>query len=368
VKTTYDPNKHSSETGGLYYFEITRPQKIIPIDLSPLEPSDQKRIQNLLCQGNAVYFDLPGVTESTSEGGVKAHKPQRRLYRLEIGRPPEIIAEMRMGAAFTAIGVKGRYVIGSNRIVDKGVTEGHDNCALNYIRPDYKVLCWDFWLERNWPLSNLVLSEYRWEDTIQVRGEDGKPKYVPNQEKPIVGQGQQFVRTFFLRDLQNNIIQEIKLKTPSYNIAYMQFAISPDEQYLYSTCFKVGDHDPKYSNYGRVCRIKINDRQSNWQEVFSFPDVEHTQGLQLQQLVISSRGDVYFTNSASRGNTTGIWKYNASRGTVERLTKPYDYYPDALPKVSPSGQQVVFVRPSGRDQTFHNTLFILQPENQGASK
>jgi hypothetical protein len=72
------------EVEGLYYMDPNKPQDLRRIDLSPLEPSHQKRIHTVSCQEQTIVFHV-----RNAETGLN------RIYGLKIGAQPELIAEMR---------------------------------------------------------------------------------------------------------------------------------------------------------------------------------------------------------------------------------------------------------------------------------
>lgn len=327
---------------GIYYLDIANLSELKKIDLSPLEKSEQKQINRIYCQNSTILFYLLGLAEGTS-----------RLYAFMIGGKPELISEMRGGL----VNLKARYVIGNSRIVNKGVFEGNDNCKITYLKPGFKALCWNSWLERQWPLSNFVISEYRWDEQIQVKAEDGKPKYVPNPKQVLLNrEGKPMPFAILLRDFANQIVINLS-EDDVYGVPVQElniFQTSPDESYAYSGCRKKGQKAG--SGFDRVCRYRLDGNLHRWEEVFSF-DEGHTDHLGIQSLNISGNGDVYFTLGGSK-KFPGIWKYSAAARSVHQVTRPPYLQFDQAPQVSPDSTLVSFIRP---DKDAYR-LFIAQPK------
>lgn len=338
---------------GLYYLDIANPHELKKIDLAPLEPSLQTQIRGIVCQDNKILFDTPGVG-----GGMS------RVYVLTIGERPELIVEMR-GASRIAVSLKGQYILGNSRKVIsepgplQGVYEGNDDCPTAYLKTGFKLLCWDSWLERRWPLSKFVLSEYLWAETIKVRGSDGKGNFIPNPVKPLLGKdGKRLKHDLLLRDFENQILLSLH-SDPIYGIAgYPSF--NPDESYAYSGCRKWGQKNG--SGLDRVCRYQIDGKIHQWEEIFAL-DEGHSDHIGIESLNISFKGDIFFVVP---GNTKfrGIWMFSSAKRTIIQVTRPPAYHNDTFPQISPDGVRVAFIRP---DKS-HATLFIAQRSVRGETK
>jgi hypothetical protein len=245
--------------------------------------------------------------------------------------------------------LKGRYVLGNSRkvIMDggplQGVYEGNDDCAISYLKPGFKALCWDSWLEMRWPLTNYVLSEYRWAETIRVLGKDGNAKRIQNSEKPLVLiDGTVIKHGYFLRSLKNQIIQHIPTDQGQYKMWTTFMQCDPAGYYLYASCSKMGDHDLGFTAYGRVCRFKLDGTNETWEEVFSVQHIANNP-FDLQDIDINPHGDVVAVDRGHRLNTT-LWKYANKTKKVEKLTHSTMNQNIKFPKLSPTGQSVSFIQ------------------------
>jgi hypothetical protein len=229
------------------------------------------------------------------------------------------------------------------------VYEGNDDCAISYLKPGFKALCWDSWLEMRWPLTNSVLSEYRWSETIRARGEDGKAKFIPNPKKPHVNkEGKEIHYHLELRDFRNNVLPPISFAYAKVNVSYMMptipstLRISPDEKYFYVPCSRVGDHDSKFTTYERVCRVALNSNEG-MDEVLSIHRLGD-KGVIITEIEVAKNGDVFFTAGGSK-EFPGIWKYEMTTKTFIQVTRPPSQHYDQSLRVSPDGQLIAFSRP-----------------------
>ncbi|MGN2393665.1 hypothetical protein, partial [Pelomicrobium sp. G1] len=78
------------------------------------------------------------------------------------------------------------------------------------VKPGFKLFCWNIRHRQIWPLSRFVLAEYRWEETIQVKGEDGQPKTIKNPEAPLLGwDGKPQRYALVLYDLEHQVLTNL---------------------------------------------------------------------------------------------------------------------------------------------------------------
>jgi hypothetical protein len=320
------------EVEGLHYLDPNMPRDLKPISLTPLEPNVQKKVWSVSCQDGNIVFLIPGAKKGSS-----------RLYRLRIGEEPELIVEMRA----PRVSLSGQYALGNSHIAVmdggplQGVFEGNDDCLLSYAKPDFKTLCWDWWLVMPQALPNFVLSEYRWEGSIKVKEPNGQAKWVPNPAPPVKrSDGTELKLGYLLRDLENRIVQEIPTKQGLYKIA-RNFKPNPSGSFLYALCSKVDDYNPPMTFYGRVCRFKLAGIDTQWEEVFSLQKVPNERA-SLDDLDVNEQGDVVVRRRANRANPT-LWKYTARRASVEQLPITQLSQEVGGVQLTPDGQTISYV-------------------------
>lgn len=335
VKGTQPTPEQEFEMEGLYYLDPNKPKDLRRIDLSPIDPNLQKRIHAVSCQEQTILFYL-----RSDEPGL------HQLYGLKIGAQPELIAEMRGGS----VSLVGQYVVGKFRragaIEAEGlqgtrIYEAHPDCGVKYVKPGLKTLCLDTWMESGWSASHFRVVEYKWYETILVRGKNGQEKRVPNPEPPLkLADGTELKHGYLLRDLENRLIQQIKLEQPPYQIYRIPLKIDPQGEYLYANCSKAGDHGNKPLGMGgRVCRYKFDGTNHVWEEVFAVQQSPKDR-FSLQDLDVNERGDVVVIDRGHSLNQS-IWKYTARSRKVELVTRaPLDL---GGPLVSPEGRWVSFI-------------------------
>ncbi|MDK2745045.1 MAG: hypothetical protein NDI90_19275 [Nitrospira sp. BO4] len=325
---------------GLYILDPRHPGALKPISLASLEPRAKTRVWQVTCQDGNITFLVPGSKKGSS-----------RLYRLRIGEEPELIEDMRA----PRVSLQGRYVLGNSHraVMDggplQGVFEGSDDCLLADAKAGFKVLCWDSWLERHWLLSKFVLSEYRWEKAIRVRGEDGKAKFAPNPRKPLSGKdGKSLTHTIFLRDLLGQIVANLG-EDPVYTIvAARGVAIAPNETDLYAACRKKSQ---QFDDAPYICRYPLDGKEHHWEEVLAFNQGGKFKN-SISDISVDFDGSLYFFVAGARHPYSGIWKFHVMAKQLEHVTTPAAYLNDEAPKASQDGKSVAFSR-SG-------TLFIAQ--------
>ena len=234
--------------------------------------------------------------------------------------------------------------------------EGKDDCAITYLKPGFKALCWDWWLERRWPVQQFVLTEYQWHDTVTIRGEDGKPKFIPNPEKQLLGKdGKPVSHALFLRDFNNQILTNLD-DDPTY-AAWVDggFDISSDENYIYSPYSR---RNTPIGLADGVCRYRLDGKPREWEEVFHF-EMAGKLRASIQQISVNSNGHIFFTLPGAHAPNSGVWKYDAITKKVRQITHPPTNFKDRNPRVSPDGRLVAFGRPD-KDSV---NLFIAQERN-----
>jgi hypothetical protein len=337
VKGTQSAPGQDFEVEGLYYLDPAKPRDLKPIPLSPLGLNDQKKLWMMNCQEGNIVFHVPGAKKGSS-----------RLYRLRIGEEPDLIVEMRA----PHVSLTGQYVLGNSHkaVMDggplQGVFEGNDDCLLSYAKPGFKTLCWDWWLVMSHALPQFVFSEYLWKESIKVKEPNGQAKWVPNPEPPLrLPDGRKLKQGYLLRDLENHIIQEIPTKQGLYQLINVSFKVDSLGDYLYSVCFKAGDHgDKHYTVGGRICRFRIDGRNQTWEEVVSVQQ-SPKDPFSLHNLDVNAQGDIVMIERGHRP-AISLWRYTAQSKSVEKLT--YVISPDVLgaPQVSPNGRWVSAVRDS----------------------
>ena len=320
---------------GLYYFDPSKPQDLKRIDLSPIEPSMQRAIRDVSCQEQTVLFDW-----------LDRKNKVMRVYGLKLGQAPELFAEMR-GATTASISLKGRYILGNKLTVEKGVWEEHADCNVRQIKPGFRALCWPKKFEHWWPLPDSVLTEYR-RDDIKTRDSDGKIQMNKYPAKPLLDVAGQPVKfALFLRNLDGGILRQVPLKTDSYRLTTTFLKPDLNGEFVYAPCFAKADHDPQYSNFGRVCRLVVRQEPATWEAIFTVQD-RVKEDADIQELSVNSQGDVAFV-FRGQSHKRGIWLYHSS-GKAKVLHRVTVSFYDEWPMISPNGKFIVFSR-KGRPQS-----------------
>jgi hypothetical protein len=323
------------EMEGLYYLDPNKPKDLRRIDLSPIDPGQQKNIYNVTCQEQIVVFSVQGDKSTTQQ-----------IYGLKLVAQPELLAEVRAGS----VNIGGRYVIGKYRragpIEDQGfrgtgIYEAYPDCGINYVKAGFRTLCVDTWMESGYGGYKYRLVEYKWYETIMVKDRQGQEKRIPNPEPPLrLVDGTELKHGYLLRDLENRVVQQVKLEQPPYQIYRPLFKIDPKGQYAYASCSKAGDHGDKYLTVGgRVCRFKLDGTNHAWEEVFTVQQ-SSKDPFSLQYIDVNERGDVVVIDLGHRLNQS-LWKYTAMSHTLELVTRaPLDLGGSL---VSPDGQWISFL-------------------------
>jgi hypothetical protein len=319
------------QTEGLFILDVTKPHELTRLDLAPLSSDVQHELTGLSCQDQSIVFYrfLPG-------------RQIREFYTMALYRPPERLAELR-GAL---VSLRGRYLLGNSAkmISDggpfQGTFEGNDDCDVRYVRPGFRVICWDSFQYINRPLTRFVLSKYQWQKSIKVRADQGT-KYVPNPAQPLMGKdGKPIFDGLYLRDLNGQIVATLS-DDPKYRPSVVAPAITPDENYIYAPCH---ERTRRTEEDIAVCRYRLDGDPHAWEEVFRIDTVKKFK-FGIPMISVSNSGDVYFSGATPH---LSIWKFEPTTRNLEPLTSPQNYYLDENPSVSPNGRWILFVR-SGKD-------------------
>lgn len=340
------------EMEGLYYLDPNRPKDLVRIDLSPLEPSQQQQIRDVSCQEETVLFHI-----------LTTDRTRNQLYTMKLGRPPILLAEKPRGFVIPrAVNVKNQYVLGFSSVLkERGLErsatpeEAKTDCPFTYLRSPYRVVCLrhNRGTKQTWLVDNKWLTQYIWDETIRV-GQEGAYKWVPNPEPPLKrADGSELKQGYLLRDLENRIVQEIPMKQGLHRIDAISVKPNPGGTYLYARCSKTGDYNPHKTFYGRVCRLKLDGMQEQWEEVFMLQK-EPNERASLHDFDVSSQDDVVVIRRANSTSPT-IWKYDVRRSSVEQLPTGQLSQEIGAVRISPDGQtisyvdkrQLVFVRAQG---------------------
>ncbi len=316
------------EVEGIYYLDPSQPKDLKRIDLSPLEPSLQRKIRDVTCQGDTILLSV-----------MASHRKTSRLYGVKIGQQPELIADLRW-AKSSAVSLKGQYVVGNKLTVDKGVWEEQVDCDVRFVKPGFSVLCWPRDTIGQWVTPQFVISEYLWRESILVRTPDGKRERVRNPvAPPKLADGSELKQGFLLRDLENQVVQMIPVRQRPYQLVDVTFRLDPIGQYLYSVCFKTGDHgDKQYSVGGRVCRYLLDGKNRDWEEVVSV-QASPKDPFSLHDLSVNAQGDMVMIERGHRP-TISLWKYTAHSKLAEKITQVISPRELRAPLVSPNGQWI----------------------------
>jgi hypothetical protein len=248
------------------------------------------------------------------------------------------------------VSLQGKYVLGNSHraVMDggalQGAFEGNDDCLLADAKAGFKVLCWDWWLSVPQTFPQFLFTKYQYEENIKIQEPNGQVKWVPNPEPPLkLSGGKELKHGYLLRDLNNRIVQEIPMKQGPYQLIDISIKADPLQKYLYSVCFKTGDHgDRLYTQGGRICRYLLDGNNHVWEEIVSVQKSPKDL-FSLHDLDINRQGDVVMIERGHRP-AINLWKYTAHSKVAEKLTHVVS--PDDLraPKVSPDGRWIAVIK------------------------
>lgn len=293
--------------------------------MSSLEPNIQKHIKDVSCQDQTILFDWLDRTNKVT-----------RLYGLKIGQPIELIAEMRWATPYT-VSLKGKYVLGNKLTVDQGIWEEHQDCNVRFVKASLRVLCWPRQAIGQWVTPQFVVTEYLWRDTILVRDKDDKAKRVPNPEPPMkLADGTEIEHGYLLRDLDNQIVTQVKMEQPPYQIYRNTLITNPQGDALYAVCSKEGDHGSRRLTVGgRICRFKVDGINRQWEEVVAMQQSPQDP-FSLHDLNVNQVGDAVAMELGHRGSAS-LWKYSALTHRVEKVHQAPTIAGLGAPRLSPTG-------------------------------
>lgn len=328
------PPHGDTQTEGLFILDVMKPRELTRLDLAPLSLDVQRGIDGLTCQDQTIMFFRHWPTPQVPE-----------LYTMRLSSPPERLGQLRgyQGS------LRGQYLLASNakRINDGGPEQGtflgHDDCDIRYVRPGFRVLCWDAYQFRQWwPLTNWVLAEYGRQESIKVRTEQGT-KHIPNPTKPLLGKdGKPISYGLHLHDINGQIVATLS-DDPRYRPSVVVPSITPDENYIYAPC---SERTRRTDEYLGVCRYRLDGQQHGWEEVFRSDLVERIKS-SITKIAVSNSGDVYFYAPASAPHG-GIWRFDARLRTIDHVVADTATHSHSNPSVSPNGEWLLYVR-SGKD-------------------
>jgi hypothetical protein len=320
------------QTEGLFLLDVTKPRELTRLDLAPLSPDIQRELTGLSCQDQSIVFYryLPG-------------RQIRETYTMALGTAPERLSELRGDA----VSLRGRYLLGNSAKVIRdggpfqGTFEGNDDCDVRYVRPGFRVLCWDSFQYVNWPLTTFVLSEYRWQESIKVHADQGT-KIIPNPRVPLMGKdGKPGPHALHLRDLTGHIVATLT-DDPRY-APWLDngFPVTPDQSFVYATC---SERAKPIGLAHIVCRYRLDGQQHNWEEVFRSDLVKQIQS-SIVKLSVSNPGDVYFDfPTKTHDPNGGIWRFDAKLKAIAHVVADTSTHRYSEPSVSPNGEWLLYVR------------------------
>lgn len=315
---------------GLFFISPDNPRQLNMIDLSPIELNVQKHIWDISCQDGSIVFTVPTPDKTAS-----------RLYSLKIGGMPELIVEMR-GALTQFLSTKGKYVLSSTKRKTPATREGNSDCPASFVKPTFRILCLEGGFLRRWALTNFILSEYGWSNTLTVLGEDGKPKAILNPEKQLTDKrGKPLNYALFQHDLDGvtrSRLNDDPVFKPSVSV---EFYANSEETYLYSPCRRLGS---SYGSDDGVCRYGLDGTERLWEEVFRFDEPRTLKG-GIQRVKVSENGDAYFVVAGVRAPHHGIWKFSSSTKKITHVTQP-GHFDDVVTAISPDSKWVAVSRTS----------------------
>lgn len=277
---------------------------------------------------------------------------------MTVGHPIELIALLKHQGPH--INARAKYIVANGFRFWGGRAGEIDHDCANYVKPGFKLFCWNIRHRQIWPLSRFVLAEYRWEETIQVKGEDGQPKTIKNPEAPLLGwDGKPQRYALVLYDLEHQVLTNLT-DDPGYagfGAGVGALAITPDESYAYGVCVK------KPIAHGRgwdsVCRYRLDGKRNQVEEVFTIDPDKKFKVVVIHRVAVDSRGNVYVAVTGAKP-IDGVWRFHGKTQKIERLT--------VLPR---SGESRLGVSPDGRWLAFTaldqgaSKLFLMRIEQGG---
>ena len=287
------------------------------------------------CQEKLIWF----ITQK-AKASVTVQSYDRQIYSTRIGAQAELVAALKDEASIGGIlpiHFKAKYVVGNGRLRRAAPPGSISTECADYIQRGYRLICWDTRDVRVWPLSRFVLAEYKWSDSIPVMQADSTVVHIANPTKPLSdASGKPITYAVVLRDFGGQILT--RLTDDAGFTAFRDFVISEDEKYVYATCR--ARSEPAMRGANSLCRFKLDGEAKQWELVIAL-DRGSEPAVVLQMLTsISEKGSMVFIARAGP-KYGGIWRYDATRKLIERVTTNYD---DTHPKISKDGSSILFLR------------------------
>jgi len=165
---------------------------------------------------------------------------------------------------------------------------------------------------------------------------------ILNPSPPLkLSDGTELKQGYLLRDLENQVLAQVKMEQPPYAIYRNTFIVNPQGNALYAACSKVGDHGTRRLTVGgRVCQFPMDEVNHQWTEAAAMQQSPQDP-ISLQQLNTNKGGDIVATELAHRG-VTSIWKYTAATRRVENVHQAPSLTDLGGPQLSPTGQWISF--------------------------
>lgn len=351
---------------------------------TPVELFDEKgqklKVISPSCNEGQVYAPKWDEAAPTTWPG----KRLRTLYAGPIGaRAAPLISPTER---VLATSLKGKYILAQMPVIKTDDSyKIVEECAM-YHNPDYKLMCFytEAWFNKFFALEHFIVAPYRWGDTLSVRKENGTRQQVKNLRAPLLldkdipitryvpipgepgankvirepqppgSQGLPVTAAILLYDLNLNLLARLD-KDSNYKVYDLGFVVGIDEAYLYSPCIK--RRESKYDqDYDGVCRYKLDGKQNQWENMFSF-DLPKKERTGIAQISVSQNEDIYFSLGGDSVIHRGLWKFDASTRKITQITHVVAGQFDKEPKVSPDGKRVAFHHAEKGEK-----LFIVQPK------
>jgi hypothetical protein len=289
----------------------------------------------MACQDKTVRFftrkTKPSATTQTLD---------RQIYSIRLGAEVELVValkeELTIGGVLP-VNFTRKYVVGNGRLRNAEPPGSISKKCADHMHREYRLICWDTYGIRIWPLTKFVLAEYKWAESIPVLRADSTIAHIANPTKPMSNaSGSAITYAVVLRDLDGEILAQ--LTDDKTLTAFENFVVNGDETFVYATCRSRSD--PATRGINSVCRFKLDGAPHQWELVTAI-DRGSESAIVLQMLSsVSVRGDTTFIARAGP-KFGGIWRYDAVTRKVERVTRNYD---DTNPKISGDGRSIIFVR------------------------
>jgi hypothetical protein len=298
----------------LVLLDVKKPSAPAEIDIKNFT-QENSALTRASCRGEKISFVV------STEISKALHK--LKLYVMKPTSSPELILEIEDGRhSIAGFNDNAKYLILRSEVVQKGSRVGTKECKVKYLKPGYRVLCWDSLDRQYWPLEKFVISKNSWTSKVWLIGKEGKPVFSDNPKPPLLDDSGKVVHGWYeLHDLSKQ--SNLSLHSARY-ITQIGLTIAPDEKYAYTACglrsnkIFIEKTKTETTLVDRVCRYPLDGIKHEWEEVFAIPQRGHKLPPSMAEDLSASRyGDLIFKDY----RFPGTWLYSAKDSTTQRITR-----------------------------------------------